>query len=359
MRRWTALVWVAVSVLCASCGGGLSSPGDASAAPSAPQAAEVAPQAANVLDAAALFDWAPTQYSQHFKGAYKAGVYERYNYRYFAETGNYLAVADGSVFILGPVSGGVIQNVGLLSSFECRVFPSNCASATPPASSMAGMYLGDSRGSSPNSILLVDGEGTFMGYNVDSVGSEMDVLYGKATLQNGVWSSNGTAFGHCTAVKGFLVCVATTAKVSGSHISGSYLSGNVVVASGSVVGTRLGLNYYAQSNTPASLATVGGTYNTPSAGQSIAINAADGSLSGALGPSCSMTGTVSVKEPTRNVYTLTTTLSGTGCPGTGVFQALGYYYTANNGAQSLVVFGVNAVPGQNLQFVMLNMPRRG
>lgn len=351
-RAWS--VALAAAVLCSACGGG-----DPGSEPPQPQSQP--PQAANVLDANALFDWVPTQYGSYFSGSYVSGTTAPYTWRYYPATQNYLAVANGEVFILGPVSGNQVQSVGQLTSFNCRVFPSNCAPAAPPASSMAGLYLGSTTSASAGSIMLVAGDGKFVGYNINGAGTQMDVFFGTATVQGTAWSTSSALFGHyggTGSLGGF--GLATSASFSGAFLSGNSISATVVQRTGSIVSSRLALTYYSQSNTAASLATVGGSYSTPSQGQNITINAATGAISGAVAANCAISGTVAVSEPTRNIYSISATLTGTGCPGTGAFDMLGYYYTANTGAQSLLAFGINGgSQSAALQFVTLSMPRRG
>lgn len=53
-----------------------------------------------------LFDWAEQVYPQYFPPHQKDLVWEPYVYRYYASTGNYLGVAGGVVYLLGPVGGG-------------------------------------------------------------------------------------------------------------------------------------------------------------------------------------------------------------------------------------------------------------
>lgn len=349
-RPWSVVL--AIAVLCSACGG--ADPGNEPAQPQQPLAA-------NVLDATALFDWVPTQYGSYFSGSYVSGTTAPYTWRYYPATRNYLAVANGEVFILGPVSGNQVQSVGPLTSFNCRVFPSNCAPAVPPASSMAGLYLGSATSTSAGSIMLVAGDGKFIGYNVNGTGTQMDVFHGTATVQGTAWSTSSALFGHYGGGTGILAGfgVATSASFSGAFQSGNSISATVVQRSGAIVSSRLSMAYYSQSNTAASLATIGGSYSTPSQGQSITIDATTGVIGGTLAPNCTISGAASVTEPTRNVYSISATLTGTGCPGTGNFDMLGYYYTANNGAQSLLAFGINGgSQSAALQFVTLNMPRR-
>lgn len=67
---------------------------------------------------AEVFAYAEANYRSLFSGTVTAGQYQQYDYRYYADTKNYLAVDNtATIFILGPVSGGVIQAVGTVASF--------------------------------------------------------------------------------------------------------------------------------------------------------------------------------------------------------------------------------------------------
>lgn len=69
-----------------------------------------------------LFAYAESVYSGYFSGTPSAGAYLNYSYRYYQDTGNYLAVdPDGGVYIYGPISDYEIYNVGTLDLFENEV----------------------------------------------------------------------------------------------------------------------------------------------------------------------------------------------------------------------------------------------
>ena len=113
-------------LLLASCGGGEVSPAIAPAA-SRPLAAGL-PQAASprTPSATALMDWAQTAHPGHFPGP-KANIAQGpYLYRYYPETQNYIGVADGMVYVMGPVTGGPLQQMGSLGGFSCSVYPDSC-----------------------------------------------------------------------------------------------------------------------------------------------------------------------------------------------------------------------------------------
>lgn len=68
-----------------------------------------------------LFNWAERTYAQYFSpaGATDVTSIAPYTYRYYSGTHNYLAVssADNNVYILGPISGNNIVQVGPVTSF--------------------------------------------------------------------------------------------------------------------------------------------------------------------------------------------------------------------------------------------------
>lgn len=69
-----------------------------------------------------LFSWAAATYPSYFPGTPTAGQYQKYDYRSYPANGNYLAVDNtGTVYVLGPISGNVILNVGTLTAFAPAV----------------------------------------------------------------------------------------------------------------------------------------------------------------------------------------------------------------------------------------------
>lgn len=67
---------------------------------------------------AQLFAYAEANYSSLFAGTAAEGQYLQYNYRYYAATGNYLAVdTAGEIFVLGEFTGNVITSVGTVTAY--------------------------------------------------------------------------------------------------------------------------------------------------------------------------------------------------------------------------------------------------
>ncbi len=71
-----------------------------------------------------LFNWAEKAYSQFFSPANAASATIRqYYYRYYSATGNYLAIADNSVWVQGASFNNKLLRVGAVADF---LSPSGC-----------------------------------------------------------------------------------------------------------------------------------------------------------------------------------------------------------------------------------------
>lgn len=67
-----------------------------------------------------IFNWAETNFPQYFSPANSTSAnYAQYQYRYYAGTGNYMAIssADMNVWVLGPSFGSNFLNVGPIANF--------------------------------------------------------------------------------------------------------------------------------------------------------------------------------------------------------------------------------------------------
>jgi len=354
MRRVGGLAGLACALLLlVSCGGG--EPNGQAASPQSAARAQ-SPLAANVLDATTLFTWAQAHYSQYFPGGYRPGTLDGYQYRHYPLTNTYLGVKDSQVYVMGPVSGGQILSVGSLASFECQVFPGNCPVTSPPASdaiALSGLYTGTLSGVSPTALLLVAADGSFVGTNYNGAGSRADVFAGTASAQAGTWSAAGARYGVYTSNTTYTTL--GSVDLTGNFTNAATASASLSVSGVTPVSTQLALTYSTVSNTPASVWTAGGLYNTPILGQSISIDASSGAVSGTLKTGCAVTGTLSVPEATRNVYKAQLTLSGSSCPVNATVDMLGYYSTATNGQQALVLMGTT--PGTQMAYVSATLYR--
>lgn len=87
---------------------------------------EVSTRAAQAPTATELMNWAEVHYPQYFPSRQADLSSGPYVYRYYPETRNYLGVADGSVYVLGPIAGGELAYVAPLSTFGCFVRPVDC-----------------------------------------------------------------------------------------------------------------------------------------------------------------------------------------------------------------------------------------
>jgi len=76
---------------------------------------------ATAAGATELMDWAQQAYSGFFPTPETDRIDGPYVYRHYPSTGNYLGVADGQVYVLGPVSGGQLLHVGAVADFAPRV----------------------------------------------------------------------------------------------------------------------------------------------------------------------------------------------------------------------------------------------
>lgn len=73
-----------------------------------------------------LMNWAEATYPQFFRGTQPNLSAPPYVYRYYPTTGNYIGVAHGSVYVLGPITGGAVLRVGSLPGFECVALADAC-----------------------------------------------------------------------------------------------------------------------------------------------------------------------------------------------------------------------------------------
>lgn len=69
-----------------------------------------------------LMDWAEAAFPAFFPGHQADQVDGPYVYRHYRDSGNYLGVAAGQVYVLGPVSAGSLLRVGTLADFAPRVY---------------------------------------------------------------------------------------------------------------------------------------------------------------------------------------------------------------------------------------------
>ena len=87
-----------------------------------------------VPSATELMDWAERNYAVFFPSHQSDLTLAPYLYRYYPETRNYLGVANSRIYILGPVSGEVLGDVGSLADFAQRVYAGKFAYSDTQAS---------------------------------------------------------------------------------------------------------------------------------------------------------------------------------------------------------------------------------
>jgi hypothetical protein len=107
-----------------------------------------------------LFDWAQVQYRNFFPSSRTTLKLGPYQYRYYPESQNHVAVADGVIYVQGPISGGDIARVGTVAEFECLVNPVLCGTGDGACIAPSDWQLGDSRctASSNGGIRLESGQ---------------------------------------------------------------------------------------------------------------------------------------------------------------------------------------------------------
>ncbi|NRF67109.1 right-handed parallel beta-helix repeat-containing protein [Aquincola sp. S2] len=129
VRRTARAIFVALAgALLGGCGGG----GEidrSTQQDNRQQVAQVPPQvpAPRKPDVETLLDWAEQAYPHLFPRHETTRSSPPYLYRHYPDTGNYVGVAGETVAVLGPVSNGVVLDVGTLFDFRCQVYPTDCA----------------------------------------------------------------------------------------------------------------------------------------------------------------------------------------------------------------------------------------
>ncbi len=83
------------------------------------------PASAAPYDVEVLLGWAERTWPTLFPGPQPTQTSPPYTFRCYP-TGNCAGVADGTVYIHGPVAGGGLQAVGPMAQFECQAVPENC-----------------------------------------------------------------------------------------------------------------------------------------------------------------------------------------------------------------------------------------
>lgn len=96
-------------------------------------------RAAKPVDATALMDWAQQVFKPFFPDNVPNIAIPGFVVRYYPSSQNYLGVADdGSVYIMGPLTGSQLAKVGKLTDFTCSIYPDNCLLDLPGVSLQLG-----------------------------------------------------------------------------------------------------------------------------------------------------------------------------------------------------------------------------
>ena len=178
-----------------ACGGGdavVSSPPVAQTATETPKpvisavaaAAVAAPKprlaaAARAVDATAFMDWAQTRFTSFFPSVQQNIQRTGFVVRYYPESDNFLAVTtDGSIYVLGAVTGGNLVLVGNVSAFSCAIYPDSCQSQINAVRPLAPLSYGKL------AILEVTGEALDLGVTLVAPGcSNLAELAGSTANQ--------------------------------------------------------------------------------------------------------------------------------------------------------------------------------
>ncbi len=126
LKQLRALLYSAlVAATLAGCGGDIAPPSGEQGTPfrsPLPKASAVVGSSYLAITADELFNWAEAVYPSFFPGRGTTLNFDRYRFRYYPATDNYVAVADGQVFVLGPtLSRNQIRAVGALADFTGAV----------------------------------------------------------------------------------------------------------------------------------------------------------------------------------------------------------------------------------------------
>lgn len=100
---------------------------DAPARVVGPRRHALAVTASRVITPTELFNWAEIQFPQYFPSRQANRRLATYDYRYYPESQNHLAVSDSVVYVQGAVFGGELARVGTLSDLTCIAMPSLCS----------------------------------------------------------------------------------------------------------------------------------------------------------------------------------------------------------------------------------------
>ena len=120
---------------------------------------------ARTVDATSFMDWAQTRFTSFFPSVQQNIVRTGFVVRYYPESDNFLAVTtDGSIYVLGAVTGGNLVLVGNVSAFACAIYPDSCQAQITTVRTVAPLTYGKV------AILDVVGDGLDLGMSLVAPG---------------------------------------------------------------------------------------------------------------------------------------------------------------------------------------------
>ena len=133
---------IAAAALLSACGGGDSVTPTPTPTPTASVAPAQLAAAPRTVDATTFMDWAQTRFTSFFPSVQQNIQRTGFVVRYYPESGNFLAVTtDGSIYVLGALTGGNLVLVGNVSAFSCAIYPDSCQAQPEPALEAAKAFL--------------------------------------------------------------------------------------------------------------------------------------------------------------------------------------------------------------------------
>ncbi len=154
------------------------------------KAARPLARAIKPVTASAFMDWVQQVFGALFPAGPATVTVLGLAYRYYPGTQNYIGVLDdGTVAILGPVSGNQLAVVGRLSDFSCAVFPENCQAQVDSITSLNALSY------SLGATLLVNGSALDQGVSLSApgCGTVAELAGGSATQRRYSCAAVGTA----------------------------------------------------------------------------------------------------------------------------------------------------------------------
>ncbi len=143
--------------------------------------ASAAPLAAvpKAVDATAFMDWAQTRFTSFFPSVQQNIQRTGFVVRYYPESDNFLAVTtDGSIYVLGAVTGGNLVLVGNVSAFACAIYPQSCPAQVTAITAVAPLSY------SKTATLEVAGDGLDQGISLVAPGcASLTELAGSTATQ--------------------------------------------------------------------------------------------------------------------------------------------------------------------------------